>query len=345
MFYRIFALAVSALLFSLGSFAQAGFDAQQGVMTTSRIPGEAGSLSSHDLFLNGTVLDSSGAPLKDAQVLLRDLMHGAMVSSAYTAANGQFQFAEISAGQYELVVRHGVAEVSRQISVEGGEAPLTVQMPRTASAGDDAGNADSVSVAEMKVPEKARHALHKAEHALEKRDLGDAQKYDSEALKIYPRYAAALTLRGILELDANQTQPATGDLEQAIQDDGNYAFAYMVLGAAYNLQARWDDAVRTLEHGLSLAPSSWQGYFELSKSFLAKGNYDSALDRLERAQSLAPTYSPIHLLKAHALLGKKDYPDAISELEIYLQNDPNGSESAHARQLLGQAQSLVASNR
>jgi len=57
-------------------------------------------------------------------------------------------------------------------------------------------------------PEKARKAFHNAESAIKKQKLDDAEKHLAEALSIYPKYSEALTLRGILKLDAGQLDAA-----------------------------------------------------------------------------------------------------------------------------------------
>jgi len=147
----------------------------------------------------------------------------------------------------------------------------------------------------------------------------------------------------VLALNRGDSQAAITDLDQAIKADGNYAMAYMVMGSALNMQSKFDEAIRTLQHGQSLAPDYWQGYFEMGKSYIGKADYPAALRQLERAQSLAPAdYPLISLLRAHAFLAMKQYPEAMTELQAYLQKDPQGANSAQAHKMLEQAQAFVA---
>ena len=88
-----------------------------------------------------------------------------------------------------------------------------------------------------------------------------------------PNYAEALTLRGVLALNQQDSQAAIADLDKAIQADGNYAMAYMVMGSALNMQSKFDEAIRSLQRGQSLAPNYWQGYFEMGKSYIGKADY------------------------------------------------------------------------
>jgi tetratricopeptide (TPR) repeat protein len=207
-----------------------------------------------------------------------------------------------------------------------------------------AGNRATVSVAQMKVPEKARNLLAKAQSALDKRKLQEAERYVAEALHVYPDFAEALTMQGLMALDAKRLDDAAASLEKSIQADSNYGNGYVVLGAVYNMESRFDDAIRVLDRGLTLMPQSWQGMFELGKAELAKGNYEAAMRRLNKAGDLAPQeYPPLHLAKAHALLGMKNFSEASSELEAYLEQDPKSPNAAAVRESLDQVKAFVAS--
>ena len=121
---------------------------------------------------------------------------------------------------------------------------------------------------------------------------------------------------------------------------------FIVLGAVYNMQSRFDDSIRVLDRGLMLMPRSWQGMFELGKAELGKGNYEAALRRLNKASDLSPEqYAPIHLAKAHALLGMKNFSEASSELEAYLEQDPKSPNAAAVRESLDQVRAFVASSK
>jgi tetratricopeptide (TPR) repeat protein len=203
----------------------------------------------------------------------------------------------------------------------------------------------TVSVAEYKVPEKAREAYHKAEAALAKNKLDDVHKYLRKALEIYPSYAPALTLRGVMALDKNDPKSAVDDLDKAIHSDPGYAMAYTAMGAAMNQLSRFDDALRACDRALTLAPTAWQSHFEMAKSYVGKTDYPHALEQLARAQQdLAHDYAPIHLVRAHVMLAMKNYNDAVSELQAFLTLAPQDSQSVQARQTLAKVKAFIASN-
>jgi tetratricopeptide (TPR) repeat protein len=207
----------------------------------------------------------------------------------------------------------------------------------------EAGNTgNTVSVAQYRIPEKARNEFQKAQEASTKLNFDDARKHVERALELCPNYADALTLRAVLNLASN-TPAAVADLQKAIQCDGNYALAYTVLGSALNMQEKFDEAMQTLQRGQSLAPDSWQTYFEMARSYVGKQDYASALRQLDRAQSLVPAeYPTLLLVRAQANMGLKQYQTAMQELQTFLQKDPNGPNSMAAEKMLRQTRELMA---
>lgn len=301
------------------------------------------SAGSHLYTLSGMVRTNDGQPAKEARVEVTDLRTGQIAASAYTNSGGAFEVPNLNRGSYEVVAQLGLAEIRERVSVDGSDSTLALRLPPVAAA-SKAGDHYSVSVAQMKVPEKARKAFNNAESAVKKQKLEDAQKNLAEALSIYPGYAEALTLRGILKLDAGQADAARADLEQAVDSDNNYSMGYIALGACYNMLTRWDDALRVLDRAVGLSPTSWQGYFEMGKSLIGKADYEAALRQLNRAEDMHPKYPLLHLVKAHALLGLKNYAEAMSELEAYLEKEPAGAQSQEAKLTLEKVRAFAASN-
>jgi tetratricopeptide (TPR) repeat protein len=301
------------------------------------------SAGTHSHSLSGMVRTSDGQPAKEARVEVTDLRTGQVTASSYTNFAGAFEIPNLARGTYEVVAQLGLAEVREHVSLDESDAMVGLRLPPVATA-SEAGNRYSVSVAQMKVPEKARKAFNGAESAIKKKKLDDAEKHLAEALAIYPKYSEALTLRGILKLDSGQPDAARVDLEQAVESDNNYSLAYIALGATYNTLTRWDDALRVLDRGVGLAPTSWQGYFEMGKSFLGKAEYEAALRQFNRAEDMQPKYALVHLVKAHALLGLKNYSEAMSELEAYLEKEPTGAQSQEAKLTLEKVRAFSASN-
>jgi Flp pilus assembly protein TadD len=294
--------------------------------------------------ITGIVQDNENNGLNDVHVELTDA-GGAVIGSVYTNPSGHFEFGRVPPGVYTVVATSGLQQASERVDGSNFSNSVSVRLLGVAKPADGvAGN--SISIAQYRVPAKAREAYRKAHEAVEKGKMDDAHKHLTKALELSPNYADALTLRAVLELNHQDSQSAIADLDKAIQADGNYGMAYMVLGSALNMQGKFDEAIRSLQRGQSLAPNYWQGYFEMGKSYIGKADYPDALRQLERAQNLAPAdYPLISLLRAHALLAMKQFPEAMTALQAYLQKDPQGPNSEKARKMLEQAQAYVASKK
>jgi len=334
----VFALVLIVL--SIGSLAQRDPSYEQQLQR----PGGA-MFSGRDFggSLSGTVLSSDSKPLKDVRVDLRDTS-GSTINSVYTNAAGMFEFSQVRSGLYEVVATSGLEQTQQRVEMDRMPSAVNLRLP-VRSTPSDGNPANSISVAQYRVPAKARDELKSAREAAAKGKNDDADKHVAKALAIYPNYADALTLRAILKVDANDREGAVTDLQQAIQDDESCALAYIVMGAIFNTQGKFDDAIRSLERGEALAPDSWQAYFEMGKSLTAKAEYEPALRQLEKAQALSPKdYPPIHLVKARAMAGLSNYSDEMAELQQYLDKEPQGTNSAQARKMMDQARSFTQSS-
>jgi Flp pilus assembly protein TadD len=290
--------------------------------------------------ISGTVQDMHSNPLKDVRVELTN-MNGVIVNSTYTSVSGAFEFTHVPQGGYMVVATAGLQQSSERVEVNGFTTVVGIHI-QASDKPEDGVNGSAISVAQYKVPGKARDEYRKAREAMEKEKLEDARKHLARALEIFPNYADALTLRGVLELNQHNPDAAMADLDRAVKADANYAMAYMVMGSALNMQSKFDEALRALQRGESLAPDFWQAQFEMGKAYIGKNDYAAALGHLQRAQALAPREYPlIYLLQAHALLAMKQYPEAMSALQVFLEKEPQGANRQEAQKMLEKAQAFV----
>ncbi len=295
--------------------------------------------------ISGSVVTPQGTPIGEARIEVRDLQTGTAMASGYTRSDGSFEFSALPMTNYEVVALHGMAETRERVPAGEMNASITLRLNTAGTNVQQADGTATVSVAEYRVPEKARQAFHKAEAALAKNKLEDVSKYLSKALQIYPSYAPALTLQAVMALDKNDTKSAIDELDKAIHSDPGYAMAYTATGAALNQLARFDEALRACDRAITLAPEAWQAHFEMAKSYIGKAEYQHALEQLARAQQEIPRdYAPIHLVRAHALLALKNYNDAVTELQAFLTLVPQGPDSSEVRETMAKVKAFMASN-
>lgn len=321
------------------------FLALSGIAQNSGMRGRSGTTNGTGLVISGWVLTPQGTPVAEARIEVRDLQTGSVLASAYTRTNGSFEFAALPMNSYEITAIQGMAETRERVPAAEMNAAVTLRLNTTDANAQQADGGATVSVAEYKVPEKAREAYHKAEAALTANKLEDVNKYLKKALQIYPSYAPALTLQAVVALDKNDPKTAIDELDKAIHSDPSFAMAYAAMGAAFNQLSKFDEALRVCDRAVTLAPQAWQAHFEMAKSYVGKADYQHALEQLTRAQSEIPhDYAPLHLVRAHALLALKNYNDAMTELQAFLTLAPQGSESSQVRETLAKVKALVASN-
>lgn len=288
--------------------------------------------------VNGSLLTLDGRPIREAQIELHEVFNGSVIATGYTKVNGSFEFDNVPLGQYEVVALHGVDQAHERVRVGQGASQITLRM-NSPQAEPGAGN--TVSVATLQIPDKAKNEFRKADEAFHKNKMDEAEKHNEKALSMVPNYSQALTMRGLLKLNRGDVAGGIEALQSAIHSDPNYALAYFAMGATLNSEGKYPQAQQSIEEGLRIEPTSWQGYFELSKSVLGQHDFRNALKYVVKSESLGGIYAPIHLVKAHALLGLKDYDEAASELEQYLARDSNGPRADEARKTLSQAKAFA----
>ena len=185
-----------------------------------------------------------------------------------------------------------------------------------------------VSANELQAPHEAQAALHQAREALDRRRYPEARKRIARALEIYPKYALALELRGILNLGENHLEEACSDSQQAIEYDPNLGAAYLTLGAAYNRLGHFQEAVVPLNRAAIMLPTAWTVQYEMALAYLGSKKYEAALGAISQAAEKNPAEpdnrSSVLYTKARVLLELNDHPGARAAFEQSIQQDPQG---------------------
>jgi tetratricopeptide (TPR) repeat protein len=250
--------------------------------------------------------------------------------STYSAPDGTFAFSNLSYGKYMLTATMGVIGTSQDVVVESSQDWVSVAIDVDAASKDA-----TVSVAELKVPSKARKELEKARQALSHNKLVDADRYIAKALLAWPHYCQALTLRATLALARNSYEPARADAEQAVEYDPTDSSAYIVLGDAYILLNRLDDAQRAVDRSIEIKPNAWEGYYDRGRISVIRHDWPGALRQAAKAASLKTEDDPyLHLLKALAFAGMNDQAAAKNEVNEFRRLKPESSWSPQTKRRL-----------
>ncbi len=217
-----------------------------------------------------------------------------------------------------------------------GIATPTVRRPT----GPSRPGQDIITPHQMLAPITAQMATDNAVDALVVGDRDEAMRQVSNALDIFPHYAVALTLRGLIEMNEGRFDVGAADFEEAIRVDPAYAAPRLMLAAYYNDLGRFDDALVLLDRATRLLSSAWQSHFELARALYGKGDYEAALPAATQAIQLAPsTLGPqsralLHYLRGHILAQLHDSEASKEEFEETLKTDPDGPLANSTRKAL-----------
>lgn len=322
-----FSLLLNIVFVAITSFAQIGF---------APAPKDFGYRAS----LTGTVRDATGLCLPDVRIEIQDAMTGRFVTTVYSSTNGSFQAYDLPRGQYEVIVSMGIIESRARIDLDMPrevDFRLAVNQPD----GND-GRGQSVSLSQMKVPGKARKLFQKAMAAFRLAHLDDAFNLVQKALGSCPDYAQALTLRGLLSMQKGDNKSAQPDLEKAVELDYADDMSFVALASLYNTEGNYDQALKVLDRGMSVHPTSWQALMETARAQNGKKQYQDALKALAKLEKYAPanlTYR--YLYRAQAFVGLKNYPAAVTELEAFLSKEKSGPNVEPAEKTLEQLRGAV----
>jgi tetratricopeptide (TPR) repeat protein len=195
-----------------------------------------------------------------------------------------------------------------------------------------------VSTNELQAPHEAQTAVHQAREALERRRYAEAGKHITRALEIYPTYALAVQLRGILHLRENHLQEACSDFQRALEYDPNLGAAYLSLGAVYNRLGHFQEALVPLRRAAAILPTSWTVQYEMALAYLGSRQYEAALGAISQAAERNPAEpdnrSSLFYTRACVLLELRDDPAAIAALEQSILQDPKGRFARLSEELL-----------
>jgi tetratricopeptide (TPR) repeat protein len=203
----------------------------------------------------------------------------------------------------------------------------------------------TISVSQLRVPDKARTRLIKAIEAHSHNNELEARRQVDSALSMASDYPDALTFRGYLELDARQFDAALGDLQHSLRVDPNYGLTYLHMGSLFVQLGRFDEAIQNLQRFSDFEPQAWESPYVMSKAWIGKQDYARALEAIDRASALggdATMSAPIHLLRGDALAGLNRFDDATVEMNLYLKLEPTGQLADLVRAMLVKLQSASA---
>lgn len=316
--------------------------AHSAVLQLESVPAP-GDGNTHHPALTGRLEDNAGMPLGGVLVELHN-WNGEMISSTVTGTDGSFRFDGVVIGQYVLNGALGHDSFSEELNFNGSPVPLDVRLGehsyiRRKEAAPTVGTPDRVSVNDLAATPDARKKLQKATEALKQNKLDKALKFADEALKKDIHWARAWLVRGWIHQQSQDFTAAQKDFQAAAQADPGSGEALAALGESYTRALQWSQAEFYLQRATTVAPSQWQGWFELSRLQLLQGKYAAAAGSAQRAlEATPPAPAGCHYFLGTAQAAMGHFAEAAQQFRLFLGSNPPPSraaaDAAHKLQLI-----------
>jgi tetratricopeptide (TPR) repeat protein len=153
-------------------------------------------------------------------------------------------------------------------------------------------SAQTVSVATLQVPQKAREHLERARQAVREGREDDYEREIAKALELDRTFAEAYLLRGAEEAKRRSYQAALTDSCLAERLDRGLVWARLLQASALNSLRQCDkawDTLDKLEH--STAGQMWEMKFERARAAVGRGDAEGALRWSAETLAIVPLES------------------------------------------------------
>jgi tetratricopeptide (TPR) repeat protein len=272
---------------------------------------------------------------------------GSPIAETFTNKEGNAEFRNQQFGMYQIRVQGSNIEeaVTGRFQVVTGE---TVHMewvhvrpkdPNQAVGGKPQGQ---ISASEMAVPDKARKEFDKGLEEFNKNNFKEADKHLEKAVEIYPKYARAWDVIGVIKAKSGDHAGAKESWQKAIDADDRNASAYFHLARVSIMNQQPGEAQKLVEKGLTAAPGEPEGLYLLTASEAMQGKWDEALANARKVhKGEHKQYADVHMIAAQGLAAQNQPKQAIEEYEVYLKEYPDSPRAAQVRQNMAQLQAKV----
>jgi tetratricopeptide (TPR) repeat protein len=317
-------------------------------------------------FLSGKIALDDGSRLTDPAAIQLNC-HGQRHTAGYTDLRGTFSFqlgdtnstavAESSDASSTMMTRgeglqqeHNWRDCELQAVLPGYSSPmieLASRISRLESV--DIGTitlhrlehveGTSISVTSMLAPKPAKKAFEKARDEEKKGKWNQAQKSLEKAVEIYPKYAAAWTELGVLQMKQNDSAAATKSFEQSIAADPKYVNAYDGMAQVAYRANRWADVVEITNKLIGLNPVNFPGaYFLNGAANYQIGNFDAAEKNTRQGIRVDDAHQApkLQYLLGMILARRGEYQEASEHIQQYLTVTKNPGEIEEAKKLLAE---------
>lgn len=283
-----------------------------------------------------------GSEIPQATVMLEGIGVGRR-QMAVTDGQGRFYFICLVQGLYMAnVARDGFQPAQQAFDLLAAgvvDGIIRMQPLVTATTTRPAGNI--LSVREAQIPRKARKAYDKGfEELYEKKAPERSLPHFQKAIGLYPDYDEAYVQLGIAQSLLARFEEAEKTFRTAVEVHPENARAHIYFGRTLNEQGRVEEAVEELRLALEVeeSPWLWLAHLNLGRILRKQGKAKEAYVHASRAHELNTQVPDVHLLYYNACVNTRDYAAALAELDEFVKLYP---ESDVAKKMLAIREKLA----
>ncbi len=289
-------------------------------------------------FIKGTVRLENGEPAKYVVVRLR-CERIVYIDERKTDDTGKFTFDGLVPSTYHLSIegqgfRPYYSDLDITVSKMAIEQ-ITLRPAKDAKAGAEVASTGTVSARVAQIPPKARKEFEAGQKLMQTADgVPIAIQHFQKATELYPQYAEAYQLLGVMYLQSGKLAEAEPQLQKATEIEPNLLTAYVALGICRNYMAKYPEAEAALLKAIELDPQSADAHYELAKTYWNLQRWQDSETHAQKAIALKPDLAGAHVLEGDLALHKHDMPGALKEYKEGVRLDPKGPMAAPTQQMI-----------
>jgi tetratricopeptide (TPR) repeat protein len=288
-------------------------------------------------FIKGTVRLENGEPAKYVVVRLR-CERIVYIDERKTDDTGKFTFDGLVPSTYHLSIegqgfRPYYSDLDITVSKMAIEQ-ITLRPDKSAKNGAESAPSGSVNARIAQIPPKARKEFEAGQKTMQAGDVAGSMQHFQKAIELYPQYAEAYQLLGVMYLQSGKLAEAEPQLQKATEIEPNLLTGYVALGICRNYMAKYPEAEAALLKALELDPQSADAHYELAKTYWNLQRWQDSDTHAQKAIALKPDLAGAHVLEGDLALQKHDMSGALKEYKEGVRLDPKGPMAAPTQQMI-----------
>jgi Flp pilus assembly protein TadD len=295
-------------------------------------------------FIKGQVRFDNGQPATRVVLRLRSDKI-AFQDETRTDDQGKFEFNGLPLSTFHLTIEgQGFRPYSSDLDITMSKMAfeqITLRLVNDPNA-KEAAPSGSVNARIAQIPSKARKEFDAGQKSMQTQDgLPVAVQHFQKAIELYPQYAEAYQLLGVMHLQVGKFAEAEPALQKATEIEPNMSTAYFALGICRNQMREYPEAETALLKGLELDPASADGHYQLANTYWALERWQDSESHAQKAVTLKPDLAGAHVLEGDIALRKRDMQGALKEYKEGLRLDPKGPMAGPTQQMISKIEQAM----